>query len=117
LLNACQAMDYRGRLYVAMHHDESSVVVQVRDSGPGIPDGVGESIFEPFYTTRTEGTGLGLAIVRKIIQAHRGTIEARSAPEGGAEFRISLPLSEPAPPSSPSSAPKPTGAEEPSETV
>jgi len=109
LLNACQAMNYSGRLSVATYLRDSSIVVRVRDSGPGIPEGVGESIFEPFYTTRTEGTGLGLAIVRKIVQAHRGTIEAGSAPGGGAEFLIALPLSEPTPPSPPGST-SPEGA-------
>ena len=101
LLNACQAMDYRGRLTIATRLADSSVMVQVRDSGPGLPEGAGDSIFEPFYTTRTEGTGLGLAIVRKIIEAHEGSIEAISAPDGGAEFRISLPLPVPAPGSTP----------------
>jgi len=92
LLNACQAMDYRGRLTIATELRDSSAVIEVRDSGPGIPEGAVDSIFEPFYTTRTEGTGLGLAIVKKIVQAHGGSIHAGPGPEGGAEFRISLPL-------------------------
>ena len=92
LLNACQAMDYHGRLTIATALDEIHVVIEVCDSGPGIPEGAREAIFEPFFTTRTEGTGLGLAIVKKIVEAHGGTIEAGAAPAGGAAFRILLPL-------------------------
>jgi PAS domain S-box-containing protein len=91
LLNATQAMDYEGTLSVGTRVENASVVVSVRDSGPGLPAEEAETIFEPFYTTRAQGTGLGLAIVKKIVEAHGGTIQAGSPPEGGAEFRISLP--------------------------
>ncbi len=68
------------------------VVIEVRDSGPGIsPDDL-ERIFSPFFTTKPQGTGLGLAIVRKVVDAHDGRIDAASAPERGATFRITLPV-------------------------
>jgi signal transduction histidine kinase len=51
-----------------------------------------ERIFKPFFTTKAQGTGLGLAIVRNIVHAHGGSIQARSAAGGGAEFVIDLPL-------------------------
>ncbi|MCC7010417.1 MAG: hypothetical protein IT184_16530 [Acidobacteria bacterium] len=68
------------------------VVVEIKDSGPGIaPDDL-ERIFSPFFTTKPQGTGLGLAIVRKVIDAHDGRIDAVSAPGRGATFRVTLPV-------------------------
>ena len=68
------------------------VVVEVRDSGPGMgPDDL-ERIFSPFFTTKPQGTGLGLAIVRKVVDAHEGHIDAVSAPGRGATFRVTLPV-------------------------
>src|SRR5262249_7581324 len=68
------------------------VVVEVRDSGPGIgPDDL-ERIFSPFCTTKPQGTGLGLAIVRKVVDAHDGHIDCISAPGRGATFRVTLPV-------------------------
>jgi PAS domain S-box-containing protein len=68
------------------------VVIEVRDSGPGIaPDDL-ERIFSPFFTTKPQGTGLGLAIVRKVVDAHDGRIHAASASDHGATFRITLPV-------------------------
>ena len=68
------------------------VVVEVRDSGPGIaPDDL-ERIFGPFFTTKPQGTGLGLAIVRKVVDAHDGRIDVVSARGRGAAFRVTLPV-------------------------
>jgi signal transduction histidine kinase len=68
------------------------VVVEVRDTGPGIaPDDL-ERIFSPFFTTKPQGTGLGLAIVRKVVDAHDGHIDAVSARGHGATFRVTLPV-------------------------
>jgi signal transduction histidine kinase len=69
----------------------------VIDDGPGIPAGERERVFERFHRTDSSrsrsagGTGLGLAIVRAIVVAHHGTVQARAAPEGGAEIEIVLP--------------------------
>jgi len=90
LLNAVQAMKYQGCITVSTEVGERGVEITVHDSGPGLPPDVGDRLFKPFYTTRTEGTGLGLAIVKKIVTAHGGSIEASNRPEGGAEFRIRL---------------------------
>jgi two-component system nitrogen regulation sensor histidine kinase GlnL len=68
------------------------VVVEVRDSGPGISAEDLERIFSPFFTTKPQGTGLGLAIVRKVVDAHDGRIDAVSAPGRGATFRVMLPV-------------------------
>jgi PAS domain S-box-containing protein len=70
-------------------------VIQVADSGPGIPPGVIEHIFEPFFTTKEvgKGTGLGLATVYGIVKQHEGMIDVATPPEGGAVFRIFFPAS------------------------
>jgi two-component system C4-dicarboxylate transport sensor histidine kinase DctB len=66
-------------------------VVEVRDSGPGIPPAVLPKLFEPFYTTKAAGTGLGLAISAGIVHDLGGKLVAENRPEGGAVFRIDLP--------------------------
>jgi two-component system sensor histidine kinase KdpD len=72
-----------------------AVVVTVRDRGPGLPAGAESQVFEKFHRGRTEGAqsgfGLGLAICKVIVEAHGGRIGARNAPDGGAEFRFTLP--------------------------
>jgi two-component system, OmpR family, sensor histidine kinase KdpD len=72
-----------------------AVIVSVRDHGPGLPPGEEARVFEKFHRARTEGPqsgfGLGLTICRVIAEAHGGSIDARNAADGGAEFRITLP--------------------------
>jgi len=72
---------------------DGMVTVTIKDSGPGIPPEVLPRIFDPFFTTKDvgQGTGLGLAITYGIVKEHGGTIAVRTAPEGGAVFRIDLP--------------------------
>ena len=66
--------------------------VSVSDTGPGIsPDKIG-NVFDPFFTTKQNGMGIGLSIARTIIEAHGGKIQAENRRDGGAVFRISLPL-------------------------
>lgn len=90
--NAAQAMGFNGELLIKTRHTDSYAVVSFIDSGPGIPETVLPKIFEPFFTTKKqgEGMGLGLDICRRIIEAHKGTIEVETRP-GRTEFRISLP--------------------------
>jgi signal transduction histidine kinase len=70
----------------------SSAIVSISDSGPGIPSEKLAEIFDPFFTTKHQGMGIGLSIARTIVQAHRGKIWAENQPEGGAVFRLSMPL-------------------------
>ena len=93
-LNACEAMDGRGTLTLSATLDEGNTVCRliVADTGPGIAPEVGETLFRPFVTTKSGGTGLGLPVVQRIVRAHGGEVRAGAAPDGGAEFRIELPL-------------------------
>lgn len=70
-----------------------SVVISIRDNGPGIPEEIRNKIFDPFFTTKEvgEGTGLGLSICFRIIESHRGTMEVLSDGASFTEFRIKLP--------------------------
>jgi PAS domain S-box-containing protein len=74
----------------------NTIAIAVQDSGPGIAEEVLPRIFDPFFTTKEvgQGTGLGLAITYGIVHEHDGTISADTAPQGGAVFRIELPVAE-----------------------
>ncbi len=91
--NALQAMQYKGRLELKLLRETDRVLVQVIDSGPGIPEAVQQRIFEPFYTTKAqgEGSGLGLSISREIVERHQGTLSVESRP-GRTVFTVALPI-------------------------
>ena len=102
MLNGVQAMDSlpddRARtlqILVAREPGDGRAperaVIEVSDSGPGIPAEARTQVFEPYYTTKSGGNGLGLAVTRRIVEAHGGTVTAGDAPGGGARFRIVLP--------------------------
>ncbi len=95
LRNACEAMDLetveRRKVTVRSHVSDDWVVISVEDTGPGLPDVLGAKIFEPFVTTKPEGLGLGLSICTTIVEAHGGTLDAFSNPDGGATFEVRLP--------------------------
>ena len=73
-----------------------AVTVSVRDTGPGFSDHTMTNLFVPFHTTKTGGTGMGLPISQRIVENHRGLIEASTPEGGGAQFTVVLPaLAEP----------------------
>jgi two-component system NtrC family sensor kinase len=99
LLNAQQAlrdMPEPRQITVTTRYDSARalVMLEVADTGPGIPVAIQSRIFEPFYTTKPVGlgTGLGLALCRSIIEAHEGTLRLVSQPDWGAVFQIELPV-------------------------
>jgi signal transduction histidine kinase len=96
LLNSAQAMGGKGELTVEVRQEGSLGVILVSDTGPGVPPGLRERIFEPFFSTkaRGEGTGLGLSVCRKLAEEHDGSLSAGTAEGGGAQFRLALPLAE-----------------------
>lgn len=91
--NAIDAMHCQGTLRVRTYRDDSCVVVEIGDNGPGIPADVQAHIFEPFFTTKGvgEGTGLGLDTVQRIVKKHRGTVQVSSQP-GNTLFQVFLPV-------------------------
>jgi PAS domain S-box-containing protein len=89
--NASDAMPGGGRLSIKGSASESAVMLEISDTGTGIPPGV--NIFEPFFTTKPHGTGLGLAIVQQIVNAHSGTVTYSSSPGKGTTFLVTLPKS------------------------
>src|ERR1700731_622633 len=91
--NAIDAMQGKGELRVRTYREDTCVVVEIGDNGPGISPQVEPRIFEPFFTTKGvgEGTGLGLDTVQRIVKKHRGRIQIHSNP-GGARFQVLLPL-------------------------
>ncbi|WP_113701813.1 ATP-binding protein [Nonomuraea lactucae] len=96
--NALDAMGEEGTLTIRTAYDEDEAIIEVGDTGPGVPDAIKDRIFEPFFTTKSvgQGTGLGLDISYRIIAGrHGGEIKVRSVP-GQTWFEVRLPLREPA---------------------
>lgn len=98
LLNAIDASPDGGTIFVRAAYEQMDtnltphVVIEVGDSGPGMPDDVIPRLFEPFFTTKQSGIGLGLPICKQIVEAHQGTIEACNRADRGALFRVVLPI-------------------------
>lgn len=108
LINAFEALDGTGTVAITARevtqedegalpqdglHPVPTIVVDVTDSGPGVPPELADKIFSAFFTTKAQGSGLGLAIVRKIVDAHDGRIDLTSRPGAGTKFRVTLPVS------------------------
>ena len=95
LLNAAEAMDSVGCVRISASTmdgaDGRRVVISVDDQGPGVPVGLRNRIFDPYFSTKGEGTGLGLATSYWIVRRHGGDLKITDAPDGGARFSLSLP--------------------------
>jgi len=96
LINAVDVCPVGGTITVRVHpdqlHDAPAACIAIRDTGPGIAADHLARMFDPYVTTKPGGTGLGLAIVRQTITAHRGVVEAESAPGQGTEIRFRIPV-------------------------
>lgn len=94
LVNAAQAIEGEGEIWITTNTENDAIIVKVRDTGGGMPEGVAEHIFDPFFTTKPagQGTGLGLSISYSIIKKHGGEIEVQSEQGVGTEFTITLPF-------------------------
>jgi signal transduction histidine kinase len=92
--NAIDAMDGQGEIYLKTYQENSWVVVEIKDTGPGIPQEIQNKIFDPFFTTKPpgDGAGLGLYISHNIIvQKHKGKLTVDSRP-GETCFTVMLPV-------------------------
>ena len=93
--NAIEAMHGAGDLEISVRPagGGGGVVVEIQDTGPGIPDDARPHVFDPFFTTREvgSGTGLGLYISRSIVGRHGGRLDVASTGPGGTTFRVDLP--------------------------
>jgi len=94
LRNAVQAMEGRGKIFLASSHVNNEILVEIRDTGPGIPSEYLSRVFDPFFTTKGqgEGTGLGLNIVHGLIEKYGGRINVDSKLGEGTIFNISFPV-------------------------
>jgi two-component system NtrC family sensor kinase len=104
IVNAAQAVgdvvkgtDERGSITVRTSRDGDHVLVQVIDTGRGIPEAIRSRIFDPFFTTKEvgKGTGQGLSIARTVVDKHRGTIDVESTVGVGTTFSVRLPIEPP----------------------
>ena len=92
-INACEAMNYKGNLRIALNLLEAASTLEllVTDNGPGVEAEIREDLFSPFKTTKDGGTGLGLSTVARIASSHGGIARAEDAPGGGSTFRVRWP--------------------------
>src|SRR5208282_619112 len=91
VLNALDAMPAGGTLSLRSAESDTTVRIEVSDTGKGLTPEECSRLFTPYYTTKTQGTGLGLAIVQSVVNDHHGTISVVSEEGRGATFRIELP--------------------------
>jgi len=92
IINANQAMLEGGKLTISARLDGNNVIIEIEDTGHGIPTEIQEEIFDLFVSTKKEGTGIGLAIAKQVVESHGGKIEIKSKVGEGTKFTIFLPL-------------------------
>ena len=92
LINAAEAMKNKGKIFLAanINDKENLCVIEVDDTGPGVPNDFKEQIFEPFFSTKNTN-GLGLAVSRGIIERHNGSMTVENNRFGGAKFIVTVP--------------------------
>jgi signal transduction histidine kinase len=80
-----------GSVHVDFHHDGENAVITVRDTGPGVPNHIRSSLFQPFTTAgKSNGLGLGLTLSRQTVAEHGGTLTLQDSRQGAC-FRVTLP--------------------------
>jgi signal transduction histidine kinase len=90
--NGVEAMPDGGALAFRSHRENDTLVMEVKDSGIGIPREHRRHLFDPFFTSRPNGSGLGLWVTYQLVQKMRGTIQVESEPGRGSLFRVRLPI-------------------------
>jgi two-component system sensor histidine kinase HydH len=94
VLNALDALPDGGEIEVRLESCEGFAELHVLDTGPGIPESLFPTLFDPFVSTKETGIGLGLAVSHRIAAGHGGSLSAVNRPEGGAHFLFRLPASQ-----------------------
>jgi signal transduction histidine kinase len=94
LSNSIQSLKGSGSIFVRTYITDNYAVVEIEDTGVGIPETELPFVFNPFFTTKASGTGLGLAITNRIIQEHNGRIEVESHIDKGSVFKVYIPNKE-----------------------
>jgi signal transduction histidine kinase len=92
MLNSLQAMPEGGELILSAARQDGQALVDVIDTGKGIPPEAIDKIFDAYYTSKKGGTGLGLAMTRRIVREHGGQLSVKSEPGKGSDFSLRLPL-------------------------
>lgn len=92
MINAVHAMPGGGELILTLGADPEWAIIDVIDTGPGIPSETVEKIFEAYYSTKKGGTGLGLPMAKRIAEAHGGTLGVKTDQGKGSDFTLRLPL-------------------------
>ncbi|MBT8243023.1 MAG: GHKL domain-containing protein, partial [Nitrosopumilus sp.] len=88
IVNSMQAIENEGEIKISSKIKDERVIIEIEDSGPGIPEDKLGKIFEPLFTTKQEGTGLGLASCKSLVEQHHGTITVKNNPT---RFIIEIP--------------------------
>jgi two-component system nitrogen regulation sensor histidine kinase GlnL len=91
VINALDEMHEGGTLTLAVSANDEAVIVEVSDTGRGIPDNVRARIFDPYFSTKSVGSGMGLAVCDMVVRQHAGRVDVDTGPSG-TSFRISLPM-------------------------
>ncbi|WP_300673726.1 transporter substrate-binding domain-containing protein [Desulfoluna sp.] len=89
---ALKAWPWEKRIRVSTFQRDSTIVLQVEDTGPGVPREERDRIFEPFFTTKNNSTGIGLSLCHRIVTDHGGSIRVEDSESGGACFVVTLPM-------------------------
>ena len=94
LNNALQSQEHAesAKVDIAVNNDLEYAFITVRDYGSGLSEAQLQTVFEPFYTTKSKGLGLGLTISQRIMSTFSGTISADNHPDGGAIFTLTIPI-------------------------
>lgn len=90
--NAIDAMPESGKLQINSKKAENRIMIEIKDTGTGIPDNILRDLFKPFQTTKVKGTGLGLYYCEKTLEAHGGTIDVKSKIGKGTKVTLEIPL-------------------------
>ena len=94
IINAVEAIDKNGEIHIRASEKDDHIIIQIQDSGIGIPKNIMPKLFDPLFTTKQYGTGLGLASCKNIVKIHNGTISVKNDPT---TFTITLPKIQPKP--------------------